>query len=139
MRDELVYPDVFMPTRSDAELHAAGAARSGLSCADLVKKFESLGNDCEFGFLQRRCGAEPLGLFRFSNPSHEVILRAIQADFEGFGDDAYVELDQQQPRREWIVVDPVNGLRQHTFMWEGDKEEREIQEQQLTRFKFCVG
>ena len=29
--------------------------------------FESLGDNCEFGLVQRRCGAEPLGLLRFAN------------------------------------------------------------------------
>jgi len=32
---------------------------------DLVQRFESLGDNCEFGMVQRYAGAEPLSLFRF--------------------------------------------------------------------------
>ncbi len=31
----------------------------------IASMFQSMGQDCEFGAVQRECGAEPLGLFRF--------------------------------------------------------------------------
>lgn len=109
--------------------------KTGLSIADLVKKFDSLGDDCEFGLFQRKCGAEPLGLFRFSNPKLPVIMRAIQTGFVGFGENATVELDQQK-RREWILVDKENKLRQHTHIYEGEQTRETVTHQQLTRSRF---
>jgi len=34
---------------------------------ELMLRFESLGQNCEFALLQRQCSAEPLGLLRFSS------------------------------------------------------------------------
>jgi hypothetical protein len=36
------------------------------SCRLLIERFDSLGTNCEFGFVQRFFGGEPLDLFRFS-------------------------------------------------------------------------
>jgi len=33
---------------------------------DLVLQFESIGDNCELGLVQRRAGSEPLGLLRFA-------------------------------------------------------------------------
>ncbi len=38
-------------------------------CKDVLAKFHSLGNNCEFGLLQHKYLAEPLDLFRFSDAS----------------------------------------------------------------------
>jgi hypothetical protein len=136
MYAEPFYPAGFSPSLSDDELRGAAEARAGLSIADIAIKFESFGNDCEFGFFQRKCGAEPLGLFRFSNPEHDVIFQEVDSNFKNFGRHSFVELDQQQPRREWIIVDPVNRLREHTFIWDGDQEEEQVRSQQLKRIAF---
>jgi hypothetical protein len=126
------YPPAFAPTLPAEALLAAATAQTGLSAVDLASRFESFGNDCEFGWLQRKCGAEPFGLFRWSNPEHEVILRAVTTIFEGFGDASYVELDSQRPR-EWTAVDPVNTLREHLFLKEGEQPEAAMRRMHETR------
>src|ERR1700754_4026385 len=57
-----------------------------LSDRELVLKFESLGDNCELGLVQRRVGAEPLGLLRFSGTPLRHLLRAMEARFEGLAD-----------------------------------------------------
>ncbi len=53
----------------------------------LMARFESLGEDCEFGFVQRRFGIEPLGLFRFAGAGHmRNLLRLIETDLDGLGE-----------------------------------------------------
>jgi hypothetical protein len=37
-----------------------------LADRDLVLQFESLGDSCELGLVQRMVGVEPLGMFRFA-------------------------------------------------------------------------
>src|ERR1700679_3995741 len=37
----------------------------------LMYRFENLGSDCEFGFVQRHLGAEPLSLLRFAASTPE--------------------------------------------------------------------
>ncbi|MCJ2081388.1 hypothetical protein [Methylobacterium sp. J-090] len=51
----------------------------------LATTFESLGNNCEFGLVQRYCGAEPLGLFRFSSVDHDALIHALDTDFRHYG------------------------------------------------------
>jgi capsular polysaccharide biosynthesis protein len=58
----------------------------------LLLRFESLGDNCEFGMVQRKGGAEPLGLLRFNgirSPPEERLGRLVaglERRFEGLGD-----------------------------------------------------
>ena len=51
----------------------------------LMLDFESLGENCEFGLVQRRCGIEPLGLLRFSSTPLPPLLHALRERFAGMG------------------------------------------------------
>lgn len=72
--------------------HAAERQDVGLVEDDDVRRlllgFESLGQDCEFGLVQRRYGAEPLGLFRWNANDAGMLLKASDMTFEGMGDPA---------------------------------------------------
>lgn len=57
----------------------------GVAVAKFALGFESLGNSCEFGFIQRACGAEPLSLLRYSAIAHQELLRGLRSGFDGFG------------------------------------------------------
>lgn len=50
----------------------------------LVGRFHSLGDNCEFGFVQRQFAAEPLDLFRFAGSSAAGINEALRSKFAGF-------------------------------------------------------
>ncbi|WP_213979271.1 hypothetical protein [Sphingomonas sp. dw_22] len=102
-------------------------ARTGMEPAELSMQFASFGNDCEFGFVQRHFGAEPISIFRWANPKADMILHGLRTNFADLGEDLAVELDRQQPRREWIIVDRFYALRQHTFIFEGDPKEENIE------------
>src|SRR5690348_3255112 len=55
----------------------------------LMLAFESLGDNCEFGLVQRQAGAEPLGLLRFTGIFLPIEVRlqklvaALEHRFEG--------------------------------------------------------
>ncbi len=49
----------------------------------MLEKLQSLGENCELGFVQRAAGAEPLGLFRWANTPLPNLLAALEASFEG--------------------------------------------------------
>lgn len=68
-------------------------------CID--ERFESLGQNCEFGLLQRRCGAEPLGLLRFSSVRLERLIHGIRANFEGIDAPNDVRLHCEKGRDEF--------------------------------------
>jgi hypothetical protein len=93
---------------------------TGVPVLELVQQFESWGRDCEFGLFQRQLGAEPNDLFRFSDPTPETLVQLIHSDFSGYGEECYISLDEQRPRREWFVVDHPTRISRHTGIFEGD-------------------
>ncbi len=112
-------------------------ARTGLAPAQLATRFESLGDNCEFGLVQRRCGAEPLSLLRFSNIELPQLLLALDAGFDGLGDRAGLELSLGPgPRPELVLFDRSYALTFHTFQHAGEQEEDLLLNQQAQRLAF---
>jgi hypothetical protein len=66
-------------------------ARTGLSVRELAFQFESVGENCEFGLVQRGCDAEPLGLLRFSSTFLRPLVGGLDERFESLGDPADIE------------------------------------------------
>ena len=91
-----------------------------LSDRDLVLQFESLGDNCELGLVQRRVGAEPLGLLRFSGAPLRNLLRAFAARFEHIADPAHVRL---QPENGEFMV----KLTKYDFTYHSDVKIGEIE------------
>lgn len=58
----------------------------------LLGRFESIGDNCEFGLVQRYGGVENLGLLRFSASKIDDLIHALDSDFElyGQGNDLFV-------------------------------------------------
>ncbi|SDN66842.1 hypothetical protein SAMN05216360_11075 [Methylobacterium phyllostachyos] len=59
-----------------------GAAKT---LARRLHAFRSLGDNCEFGFVQRYGGVEPSGLLRFSYTPLEDLIRGLRCGFADFG------------------------------------------------------
>ncbi len=55
----------------------------GFALPESLLAFESIGDNCELGLVQRRAGVEPMGLFRFVGAPLTHLLRAMRADFAG--------------------------------------------------------
>ncbi len=56
-----------------------------LSPKELLENFESIGNNCEFGLLQRHFGVEQISLLRWAGMSFDNLCHALELRFEGFG------------------------------------------------------
>lgn len=72
---------------------------------DLYKYFETIGNNCEFGIVQRKAGFDPLGLFRnvgFLNV--EQIIGAIVANLDGMFDDGNYSYDSRPGWSDYSLV-----------------------------------
>jgi glycosyltransferase involved in cell wall biosynthesis len=78
--------------------------------SELVAHFQSLGDNCEFGIAQRRCGVNESGIFRFARTMdiHDLI-RLLDARFEGL----FAE-DRLQPRDYSMVEDQHFAIHFHT-------------------------
>jgi hypothetical protein len=89
-----------------------------LSNAALVTHFESLGRGCEFGFLQRLVGAEPMGLLRFAGLHLDGLVQGLSTRFAGIAEPDNVRLSVTDSEY-WVEV--VNfGFHYHTEMFAGD-------------------
>ncbi len=86
----------------------------------IAERFESLGQNCEFGMWQRRCGAEPLGLFRFASARLNKVLRGVRTDFEGLGDPRQLTLRHRWVGDEYMGHHEYYELDYHTFRNHGD-------------------
>jgi hypothetical protein len=86
-------------------------AESGLDA--LFKRFESLGNDCEFGLVQRIYKAENLGLLRWAQTPLSGLIQALDARFEEFGSAQHTALRVEG--NEYLIGDERFGMALHTF------------------------
>jgi hypothetical protein len=93
---------------------------SALPIDQLMMRFESLGENCEFGLAQRRCGAEPLGLLRFASTPLAALLAALKHRFEGLGDPERTELRVSADNREYLVLDRRYGILYHPWSLVGE-------------------
>ena len=92
---------------SEQATHPADAAPD-----DLMREFESLGANCEFGLVQRHFGAEALGLLRWGHvqTGFDGLLHMIASRFEGIGE--HVSL--QDFNGEWVSRDDRYAVVFHT-------------------------
>ena len=77
---------------------------------------QSLGVNCEFGFLQREYGAEPLGLFRWTLAPLDQLVLALTQEFRGLTQKNVLNI-QMNEDTEFVIEDPVYGFRHHTFLF----------------------
>ncbi len=112
--------------------------RTGLSLAELAARFESIGDNCEFGLVQRQCDTEPLGLLRFTGSMSSDIVRGMEQEFEGIGEtaDITIRLEGDPGHREFMVEEHRFGLVYHTFVYEGERSIELMLQQEATRLKF---
>src|SRR3954454_11670711 len=70
-------------------------AKAALEDRELVLHFESVGDNCELGLVQRQVGAEPLGLLRFSGAPLRSLLRGLASRFHGIADPESIRIHEE--------------------------------------------
>jgi hypothetical protein len=103
---------------SETELPAAADS----AIARLMLEFESLGENCEFGIVQRHFGAEPWGLLRFAATPPGLLIEALDARFAGVGEADNIVLDVLDG--EYMTSDKRYHMLMHTFI-SGDGHDRD--------------
>ncbi len=102
-----------------------GEDPSRANLAEFMLQFESLGDNCEFGVVQRHFGAEPLGLLRFTSTPLRLLAAALESRFEGVGDPANTDL--KVVNGEYMTTDKRFLMAMHTFIREtGDDREKRL-------------
>ena len=141
------YPDQYEAWQSDAFLSsdepvavdmASIVAAEQIPLHDLMLKFESLGQNCEFGLVQRQCQAEPLGLLRFSSTPLPQLLNALDARFEGMGTSRTTSVNISSNGREYMVQDSRFGFVYHAWVNAGEMSAGDVTARELRRVPFLV-
>ena len=85
--------------------------------AELMEHFESLGTNCELGFVQRLAGAEPLGLLRFAGLPVDKMLSGLEDGFSRIALPGrhHVELVADHPEEGFVGRDDNYVMTYHTY------------------------
>ncbi len=103
---------------------------------DLVTGFESLGVNCELGFIQRQMGAEPLGLLRFSGSLLPRVVNGIDSDWAGLTDPS--EIIPFDNHGGWDVRHRKYALDFHTFVRLESANAEDIKRREIKRLAFLA-
>jgi hypothetical protein len=83
------------------------------SLTALLMRFESIGTNCEFGLVQRRHNAEPLGLLRWAAISPDALVTALENRLSGVGEPEHTIIFAQNG--EYMTEDRRYYMLSHTF------------------------
>jgi hypothetical protein len=124
----------------DADERAAmqiAGMRLGEPLSDAVTRFESLGHTCDLGFLQRQCGAEPLGLLRFGGiPTHGLV-EGLFDNFAKLGRPGSLRPMIEPDRKdEYVMLDILYGLSWHTALDPGQVAPEQVLARETWRLPF---
>jgi len=102
---------------------------------DVVRRFDSLGDNCEFGLLQRRFGYEPLGLLRWAGTTPDQLAQLLRLRFAGVGDPENLAIHTSDTGEYW-VGDKRHGMFMHSFTHTHEVDYDRFHTQQARRSRF---
>ncbi len=89
--------------------------------AELMQLFENLGDNCEFGLVQRHFAAEPVGLLRFAGLGDVYrLIRLLDDRFGNLGEPG--SLRTIVVGGEYWIQDRIYGIAYHTFRTQHDSD-----------------
>lgn len=112
------------------------ASMSGIQAAALLSRFESLGDTCEFSFLQRRYGVEPIGLFHFAGMRLHRLLEGLEDDFAALGDSDHLRVMNGGRTESRDIYHQRYGYIYHSFRPDEELRSLEFLRQEARRLKF---
>lgn len=134
-----------LPSKSvTPSLTAVERGRHLAAMKDIMPRFHSIGDNCEFGLVQRWAECEPLDLLRFAGffipVEHrlEQTIKALTEQFEGLGDleSIHCEPDGDVRPREFVVHEKRWQILYHTGRNENDVDVESLRRQQVTSLRF---
>ncbi len=100
----------------------------------IVKQFESIGDNCEFGVVQRHFGAEPITLFRFAAIEPDKMIELLERDLEPLGDPAHTHVYEMMD--EYYIKDDRGYYYMHTFVKIKQVDPERYVKQQVPRIAY---
>jgi hypothetical protein len=108
-----------------------------LGNAALFGHFASIGNNCEFGLTQRRFGADPMDMLRFTGISFDGLLHGLETGFKDIDDCDEVEFHIRgfDTVREYVISIQRYNLESHTGIFEGDMPPARLISRELKKLR----
>ena len=107
-----------------------------LSDSELVVQFESIGDNCELGMVQRRAGVEPLGLLRFAGVPLRNLVRGLNARFANIDDPRHIRLNVEHG--EYMVKLTKYDFNFHAHVKAGEMAPEALHRQQVRTIGFLA-
>jgi hypothetical protein len=104
----------------------------------LMEHFQNIGENCEFGFVQRRCGVDPTELLRFSSSPIPRLLTALKSEFAGIGDPHHLSIELSANGREYMVHEKKYGFVHHAWVLAGEMTPAEVHRREVARLPSLV-
>ncbi len=101
---------------------------------DLLARFEGIGDNCQFGNVQRHFGIEPLGLLRFAGVRD--LHRLFASRFAGLGEPG--SLVAYLAGTEYQIRDHEYGLFYHTFRHENEITHEAVLAENETKIRYLI-
>jgi hypothetical protein len=101
---------------------------------ELLYRFESIGDNCELGLVQRHYGAEPLGLLRWARVSFDALSRALDERFSAMGHAKNLQVHILNT--EYLVQDASYRITYHPFIDVTEMTPAELVSREVTRIAF---
>ena len=112
------------------------ATPTDLEAGSVLRRFESLGNNCEFGLVQRHFGIEQNSLLRWGTCQHGLpgLMDAFRSRFARAGDSVSLSFFGA----EYISRDDTHALVFHTGRFEGDIRPEVLLRNEKTRIGYLA-
>jgi hypothetical protein len=118
-------------------LPQAISAAIGIGISEILRHFESLGDNCSFGLAQRKADCEVMGLLRFANTPLQSLLLALADEFDSLGDGTAVTLRPiDSEHTEYSLFLDRYGIRWHTNVNVGEADESKVLTEQTVRLTY---
>lgn len=107
-----------------------------MSARDVLERFQSIGNNCEFGSVQKSLGIGRLSLLQWVESSPQKLIRAIHDNLTVFIDRD--DIGVLEDRSEYFWFDPVYGLKSHSFIRVSEMSREDFVKTIRARNRFLV-
>jgi hypothetical protein len=115
----------------------AGDAAAGAALGDALRRFESVGDNCSFGIVQRKAGVEVLGLLRFGTIPLPSLLRGLEDEFQALSDPTEISVEYGPGRpREFLIAARRYGIRWHTYVSEAVSTAETVLRDNITKLGY---
>lgn len=102
----------------------------------LLQLFEPLGDNCDFGVVQRAAGIEPFGLFRFAACKAADVGALLRTRFQQLGEPEDLWLEEAGPRREYQVKSHQFSFEAHTDRFAERDDPEVVRSAQIEKMRF---